>query len=290
MKILVIGATGYLGGKVVKRLFDEGHSIVCTRRPSSRDSAINTLPKGISWIEATRTVISTVLKSEQFDCVVNMACNYGKGGSQEEVIEANLDFPLYVLVTAIKNDVKHYLTIGTGLPNSFNLYSFSKNQLSEFGKFYADKGCIDFYELKLEMFYGSDEPRDRFLPNVIIKMLKGEVVDTTQGTQRRDLVAIDDVVEAVMLVMEALPTGYHVVPIGTGYAPSISEVIDYIWDQTDQKSQINKGAIPMRKDEPDCFADISVIKAIGNWEPCEWKVGLANMIEEMKQKYMENKT
>src|SRR5688572_5148496 len=40
--ILVVGGTGDLGGRVVRRLAAEGHEVRCLVRPSSDDSALRT--------------------------------------------------------------------------------------------------------------------------------------------------------------------------------------------------------------------------------------------------------
>ena len=81
------------------------------------------------------------------------------------------------------------------------MYSFSKKMFSEFGRFYAEKHGIIFNSLLLEMFYGADEPKNRFLPSIISKMINGEPVETTLGTQHRDIISSDDIVNAILLVL-----------------------------------------------------------------------------------------
>ena len=160
---------------------------------------------------------------------------------------------------------------------------------SEFGRFYVEKYGIDFMNLQLEMMYGADEPKNRFLPSVIHNMVKGSDVNTTIGTQHRDIIAVDDVVKAIMLIFESDLHGYQDISIGTGVAPTISEVIDYIWNETDRKSQVNKGAYAMRPDEPDCKADISKIQAIGDWKPLNWRDGIRQMIRQIEDMNNKNK-
>ena len=139
-----------------------------------------------------------------------------------------------------------------------------------------------FNSLLLEMFYGADEPKNRFLASVIQKMIRGENVDTTIGTQHRDIIAAEDILKAIDIVMESDLSGFNEIPVGTGVAPSISEIVDFIWNETGKISKINKGAIPMRPDEPDCVADTSVISSIAEWNPTYWKDGLRNMIDKMQ--------
>ncbi|MCM1499245.1 MAG: NAD(P)-dependent oxidoreductase [Clostridium sp.] len=287
MNIIVLGASGYLGSKIVHSLIGQGHYVVCTKRSTSKLNRLEDLKEksDIKLIPATVEAIETVLSYEKFDCVLNMCCNYGRNDVlYGNVIEANIEFPLKVLNTVVENGTEKFITIGTGLPDRLNMYSFSKKMFSEFGNFYVEKHGIDFYNMRLEMFYGSDEPVDRFIPNLMYRMLRGEEVFTTLGTQKRDIIAIDDVVKAIELVMYSDIHGYHEVPVGTGIAPAIAEIVGYIWRETGELSTVHKGAIPMRKNEPDCIADTGFLSRLGNWNPVFWQDGLKQMICEIKEK------
>ena len=131
------------------------------------------------------------------------------------------------------------------------------------------------------MFYGSEEPDDRFLPTVIRKMINGEEVSITLGTQKRDIIFSEDVASAVLKIISADLKGYNEIPVGTGISPSISEIVNYIWEETGRKSKVNYGAIPMRPNEPDCVADITKIQKICDWHPMHWKAGIKRMISEI---------
>lgn len=281
MNFLVLGGNGYLGSKIVRRLLKEKHKIVCTKRIFSNLSRVEGL--NINWIPASVDAVEAAAKYNHFDFVLNLACNYGRNSTFNELWETNLEFPLKILNKTIENGTKNFMTFGTGLPDYFNMYSFSKMIFSEFGYFYEKKYCINFYNMKLEMFYGADEPTNRFLPFIIHNMVKGEEVNTTLGTQKRDLIAINDVVEAINIVLNSNLKGYHEISIGTGVAPSVSDVIDFIWKETGCNSKLNKGAIPMRKEEPDCIADPAILRSIAIWNPIDWKKGIRNMIRDIKE-------
>ena len=283
MTILVLGGNGYLGSKVTRRLVESGHIVICTKRATSDISRLIDLNSKIEWVEASVSEIETVLQKSHFDYVLNLSCNYGRSkDSDNDVIEANLVFPLAVLISAINHGTKRFLTIGTGLPEKLNMYSFSKKRFSDFGKFYSIRKGITFHSVLLEMFYGSDEPVNRFLPSVVRKMINGELVETTKGTQHRDLICVDDVVDAIMMIVNSDLNGFNEIPVGTGESPLLSDVIDYIWDETGRRSEVQKGTIPMRDNEPDCVADVSILKRLGEWNPMPWKLGLKKMIDEME--------
>lgn len=285
MNILVLGGTGYLGGKVVSRLLNEGHSVICVKREKSDLSRIYSAVNNMNLTIVSSDRLVQGINDLAADCVINMACDYGKDDPfSERIIHANLDFPLHIMSNLIHNGIKKYITIGTGLPDDFNLYSFSKKMLSNFGEFYVAKKGIDFCDLKLEMFYGSDEPDNRFIPFIIGKMLKGDTINMTLGTQKRDIIYVDDVVDAIMLVIKSDLHGYNEIPVGTGIAPRISEIVDYIWLETGRKSIVNKGIIPMRLGEPDSVADTSKIQKLGEWKPMNWMKGIRKMISIMEEK------
>lgn len=285
MNILILGANGFLGSKILHAIPKGDCNIVCTKRLKSNLSRIQDMLDGnhIKLIPATVEAIDATLQYIKYDLVFNLACDYGKSDVlYDGVIESNIEFPLKVLNKVVENGTKRFITIGTGLPDELNMYSFSKKVFSEFGKFYVDKHGIDFYNMKLEMFYGSDEPADRFIPSIIHSMLLGKKVNVTLGTQHRDIICVDDVVKAVMATMNSDLNGYWEIPVGTGIAPQISELVDFIWNETGRRSEVNKGGVPMRKNEPDCVADTAVLEKVCNWTPVYWQDGIRKMIQDIK--------
>ena len=285
MNILILGANGYLGSKMVHALLNQGTRMVCTRRSTSDMTRLHDLltEEKITFVPATVEAIEATLNYNYFDWVLNIACNYGKSDVlYGNVLESNIEFPLKVLNKVAEYGTRNFLTIGTGLPEMLNMYSFSKSMFSRFGRFYADKHEINFYNMKLQMFYGNDEPKDRFISNLVSHMLAGDEINVTLGTQHRDIISVEDVVRAIINVMNSDLTGYWEIPVGTGVMPAISEIVDFVWNKTGRKSNVNKGAVPMRKNEPDCVADISVLEQIGEWNPVFWKDGLQQMINSIR--------
>ena len=281
MRFLVLGGNGYLGSKIINELNKKKHRIVATKRETSDISRVKT--KNVFWIPAKVEAIKTAMLYEPFDWILNMVCNYGRSNVlYDDCIAANFQFPLEVLNLAAEFKVSNYLTIGTGLPDEFNMYTMSKNMLAKFGEFYARMHNINFFSMKLEMFYGADEPTERFIPGLIMKCRKNQEVKVTLGTQHRDIIAVQDVVRAIIFIIDAELKGYNEIPIGTGEAPSIREIVEYVHYMTDSKSKIYFGAVPMRPNEPDCVADLTKLTKMGFTCQWPWKIGLKNMIQEIE--------
>ena len=240
------------------------------------------MKNNINFVKAEYVDIKKLLSDEKIDCVVNMVCDYGRKCNRD-MIYSNLMFPLEVLELASTYKVDQFIAIDTALPKDFNLYSFTKNSFSEYGKFYSEKYGIDFVDLKVQMYYGFDEPQDRFIPATIRKMICGDIVNTTYGTQLRDIIAVGDVVNLIVEIIYKQLRGFNSIDIGTGTAPAISELVDFIWEKTGRKSVVNKGAIPMRPNEPNCIADMSIVHRILDYKPIYWKDGISKMIDDIRR-------
>ena len=293
MNILILGANGYLGSKIAHALYNRKVNIVCAKRAGSDLARLSDLMNAdsVKLIPATVEAIESALQYTQFDWVLNMACNYGRNnGLYDGVLEANIEFPLKILDKVVEKGGRKFLTIGTGLPDRFNMYSFSKKIFSELGKFYTEKYDMEFYNLKLEMFYGSDEPRNRFIPHLIHNMLEGNDINVTIGTQHRDIISVNDIINVILKIIDGQYTGegYLEIPVGTGIAPTISEIVDFVWDETGRKSFVNKGGIPLRENEPDSVADTKFLNATNEWHPIFWKDGIRQMIGDIKEQMDNN--
>lgn len=280
MNILLLGATGYLGHKLIKPLQKKAQNIICTRRENSNID--NLQYENVRFVNVDISDIEKIMKEIHFDWIINIVCSYSQGTLlYQNVIESNIVFPLGVLNLAALTGADNFLTIGTGLPEEFNMYSFSKKMFSDFGRFYTEKHKLNFCNIKLEMFYGEDEPSDRFIPRCIHKMMKNEELPLTIGHQQRDIVYVEDVCDAIIFILEKGIAGHQVIPIGTGEGPTVNEVVTYMHDILGSESYLNFGAVPLRPGEPNSIADMRILNHMGFQIKYPWKKGISRMIEQV---------
>lgn len=282
MSILILGGTGYLGSKIVHELTKRNFKVGCLYKKESDLTRLQDVKNIISFIPCSIDAVERYLSCNEVDWMINCACSYGKVNGNEEVIESNLKYPLDILNCCVRNQVENFITIGTGLPDNFNMYSFSKKIFAEFGQFYVRKNFVNFSNIELEMFYGVDEPKERFISNCIDKLVRNEDLLLTEGTQKRDIVAVEDVIEAIMYIYYTKPKGFNNIGVGTGEAPTIKEIVKYMHQCIGSKSVLKFGAVPMRENEPDSATDISLLNEWGFHCQYSWKEGLNKMIRETK--------
>ena len=261
MRVAIFGATSYIGRRIVESLIKSGCEIIILHRESSNIKSFNS--NSIKYINIDRVSINL----EQVDTLVNLACIYEKEGIDiNELYDVNFNKAIDLLKLAIQFSVKEYLYINTGLPKFTNMYSLSKHQFAEVGKFFAERNQIQFTNVLLENYYGPDEPKDRFIPTLIDLMSRGIDIKLTRGTQKRDFIFIDDVINIItrIIFIDNKPN-YYVFPLGTGTNIRVSDFVRLIHTELNSNSKLLFGSIPTRFYEPETMADINEIKKL-NYE------------------------
>jgi CDP-paratose synthetase len=178
-KVLLTGASGYLGTRMQKALRGQGWIVICHSR-SDLDL--------------------TVLEREKINVVVNCATAYGRNGEDvDKVFDANLRFPFRLLSKSLGR-VSLFINAGTVLDSSVNAYALAKQQLVQWGQYFSSD--IAFVNLSLEMFYGPGQSKEQFIPSLTNVLLSTDVdVPLTSGSQKRNLIHVDDIVSAFIFAM-----------------------------------------------------------------------------------------
>lgn len=288
MQVMLLGATGYLGGNIAEYLAAEGHTVICVVRPTSDINRLRSIrSEKIRLISTDPTQLELTFQQDSIDWVINGVCTYKPNNSlYGDMLEANVIFPLSVLNLAIKYRVKNFLTMGTSLPDDFNVYSFTKSKLSEFGKYLSEKDGINFAELKLEMFYGGlYEPDTRFLKNCVNKLEANLPIELTEGFQRRDMVHVEDVLGIISAIVQSdYVEGYRVLHVGCGEQHSIREMVSYLKMLLNSDSELLFGVVPLREGEPDTVADIAWYQDINYRLKYDFYSGLKEAYQVVEEK------
>jgi len=277
VKILLTGATGYLGNHLVQRLTK--NELLCTYH-TTKNSAVQDMPN-VTMVSVNQPDFIKTVCAFAPDMVIHAAGVYDKL-SFATIIEGNLVFPLKLMEALANTNMQRWINIGTALPRTTSPYSLSKHQLGDWGYYFAKKYGFVFVNVLMEQFYGPND--GRFLSFVVNKLMNDKPLDLTTCEQRRDLIQVDDAADGVFFLSQCDLKGSIDVPMGFGDAPILKDVVLFCKDKIGSQSQINFGAVPMRENEPMlCEADISMIKSLGYVPKTKWQDGLSAMIGEMKK-------
>ena len=255
MRILLTGATGYLGSRLCRKLIAEGHHVSALKRASSNLGRIGDLLQGVDLYDVSANgdqVIAALVKS--VDCVVHLATCYGrKGESIGQVLEANTTFPLRLLVAAARECVP-FINTDTVLPRNLNNYALSKVQFADWGRLVARDHALPFLNLRLDHFYGPGDDDLKFTTWVMQSCLRGvPELNLTPGEQKLDFIYVSDLVDAYgVLLCRACngAQGFEEYGVGTGEPVTLREFVETVKRCAHSRTQLNFGALPYRAGEP----------------------------------------
>jgi nucleoside-diphosphate-sugar epimerase len=101
---------------------------------------------------------------------------------------------------------------------------------------------------RLFFLYGPGERPGRLVPGVAAQCLRGKRVQTTEGTQGRDLLHVKDAARALVMLLESGVAGP--VNICSGEATPVRDVVTLISKAAGAKNRIEFGALPVRPGDP----------------------------------------
>lgn len=263
--ILVTGATGYLGSKLCSHLVKSGYKLsILTREPDNYYN-IFSLPKDRIY---NTTILNAVEKLNDYDIILHCATLY-KSSSTLELADVNIGFPIKVANKFLsKNGL--FINIDTSLDPKTNDYAYSKNLLVQLLTKIAQSDDIRVINLELQYFFDENEPDDRFVKSLIKACLQNKDFILTKGDQIRDFIHLDDLIQAVVLVLnstELIRENFKNIEIGSGKGVSIKNFANKIKKITKSKSKFDFGSIPYRDNETmHSVADISELEYLG-WQP-----------------------
>lgn len=270
MRILLTGATGFLGSHLLAHLIEGGHEVVVILRPSSNSWRIDHLLDCIKVCRIGAITIPQLFELHRIDAIIHCATNYGrKEVDPSALLDANLIFPLQLLHHGNAAGVRCFINTDTVLDKRINHYSLSKKQFKEWLHQYSSTmACIN---VALEHFYGPHDDPTKFVTFIIRSLLERiDHIDLTLGEQKRDFIHINDVVSAFLLILQhssSLRSGYFDYELGTGKTISIREFVELVKELAGNDStHLNFGAVPYRENEVmETLVDTRTIRALG-WE------------------------
>jgi len=226
----------------------------------------------------------------KIDVIIHTATCYGRNAeSVSEIFFANTEFPLRLLDAGSRAGVGLFLNTDTILDKYLNLYALSKNQLLQWGRFFAKQRSIGFANIRLEHFYGPDDEPTKFSAHVIHTCMNNVAeLKLTKGEQKRDFIYIDDVVSAYMLLLDKMRninSDFVEFDLGSGQPVSIRAFVETVHRLTGSQTHLAFDAIPYREGEiMHSEADISGLTALG-WQ-CHYDIeaGLKKVIAQERVK------
>jgi nucleoside-diphosphate-sugar epimerase len=290
-RALVTGATGFIGRHLVRGLIEAKTQVVVLVRPSSRVPAQwQDRVTSIACDDWSEAGLRTALASQPFDLAFHLATYGVRPIDRDPGLMAliNVDLPARV-VGLCKERGARLVMAGTFSeyarpPDQMHLTERSPLEaMKVYGASKAAGGIaatalaqslgVKLRLLRFFQVYGEGEAPHRLLPSLVAGLSRGERVPLSAGTQIRDFIYVDDVIEACIkagddmaLPARALTAIWNVC---TGAGHSVRAFALLVAQAMGARAELlGFGDLPMRADdEPYLVGDGEKMSRALDWRP-----------------------
>ena len=254
MRVLITGATGFIGKKLIDSLLFHSHDICVLVRKNQYlfDEKIRVLCG--DFLEVEKDLLSF---SPEYVYHLAGVSNYPTSKVEKEVLwESNFLFGLELLEILSKVPEVIFVNFNTSLAyegtniKPFNYYALTKACFFNTLEFYSKKYNFSVFNLILYNVYGQGDLNKRVLNYVLESFDAIEPINMSPGEQILDFIHVDDVVRLCENILENKPLHKieHIF-VGTGIGINLKELTKLIEKIANKKSNINFGGLDYRLDE-----------------------------------------
>lgn len=287
-RVVVTGASGFVGANLVRRLLGEGHAVHLLLRPGHatwRLAEIQTDVR-VHLVSLTdREGVERAVRQIRPEWIFHLAVHgaYSSQSDVHEIFQTNVIGTVNLLEACVGTGFDAFINTGSSSeygfkdhppserewlePNSH--YSVTKAATTHYCRFTAQSKKVHIPTLRLYSVYGPYEEPARLLPTVLIRALDGELPPLVNPDIARDFVYVDDVVDAYLLAATTRGSELGAVyNVGTGIQTTLRDVVDCVRRVAGVTAEPSWGSMPDRKwDTTSWVADNRKIREELGWSP-----------------------
>ncbi len=268
MKVMVTGATGFVGRHVVNELLTQGHSVVAIARDIKRAQEMPWFDR-VEFIQCDLHVdFKPLFQSECLpNAIVHLAWTGLPNYRDFFHISKNLPADLAFLEAAVKSGVPHLLVAGTCLEygmqygplteemetNPTTPYGFAKDTLRKALQLLQKESPFTLQWMRLFYMYGEGQNRNSLLAQLDRAIDEGQAIfNMSAGDQLRDYLSIQEVAENFVLALES-PQLEGVINCCSGKPISVFDLVKQRCHTKSSDINLNRGYYPYPDYEPMAF-------------------------------------
>lgn len=265
------GATGFIGSHLSARLVHEGAAVHAFVRPNGDRSRLSALSGAMRFWEGDITdpvSLHAAFAGAEPDVVIHLAADtqvrrLGHGwAGVDRSIRVNLQGTMMVLQATLEAGYPASTFIRAGGLEEYgdgptpyredqreqpiSPYSASQVAATHYCEMMQRGTDTRIVTLRPALVYGPGQSNDFFIPSLITSCLRGIDFDMSAGIQRRDLLYIDDLIDAFLFALTGR-TAQGIINVGHGVEHSIRDVAELIVRLTGTTARLRIGSRPERE-------------------------------------------
>lgn len=288
MRILITGGAGFLGSALANRLIAEGHTVLVlddltAGDPRRLNSSVLFNRGDVRDVPKLWTLLQGV------DCVYHLAARVRVPESihyPSDYNQVNVGGTVAVMEAVRDRGVRRVVLASSGAlygeqsrqpigenqaPNPNSPYGVSKIAAEHYVATLGALHGIETVALRIFNAYGPGQELPPSYPPVIPQLLRqaqtgGSLVIFGDGSQTRDFVYVDDVVDALMATATAIDVNRAVINIGSGQEVSIDDLAAKVAQATGKRVNVLHN-----REQPGgvsrLVADVSLARQLLGWAP-----------------------
>ncbi len=289
-KILITGATGFIGSNLLRYFIKKGADIhIFTRKESDKWRIRDILPRVKEFrVDLTdKDDLNRIMAKINPQIILHTAVygNFPDHSDPKRIMNINFKGTLNLIDSCKKLDLELFINSGSSSEYGPKFHPINEESpLKPLGPYGASKVAASLYARKiaqaykksiitLRLFspYGYFEDANRLIPSVILSCLRGKRLKLSSPYSVRDFIFIEDVVDAYVKAFENKETASgEIFNIGSGSQHTVRHVVNRIIRLTGSKIKPEWDSLDNPRIEPKHWqANIRKAKEKLHWLPAE---------------------
>jgi len=284
-RILVTGASGFIGACLARDLAEHGDEVHLFLRPEAKMWRLQGMKSrfkihnvDITDADAVKSAVSRI----EPETVFHLAA-YGAYPHQKDIrlsVETNVlgTMNLVNACDGVKSFVNASSSSEYGIkskpmkesdalePNS--VYGITKAEATLYCLHKAHENGVPITTFRIFAAYGYYEDRARLIPSVIVPFLGNHSPRLSSPTSVRDFIFVQDIIDAFKKAARTPAARGEVLNLGTGKQRTVRDVAELAKKLTCSRKEVIWGAVQKKRQEPKKWvADMSKTARILKWKP-----------------------